>query len=311
MAQKKFKLYITPERWLRGTKQNDNTIPKNCDFFKVKPELSKEIKTFISISNFRSSMILKKTKINFQNKITSIAPNQNTIVIKFYPQIYTKELDEQLKKLYNYYQEIKDNFNRLKNFGQSNITGRKWESGKNRAAAIYIISKLDKKILVHKRGNNLANPETISVPGGLIDPDESALKAVLRELKEETGIILDESRVKYLNSTGKTDIYFALIEKNLSDVSKLHKNNITSYKTELQEWPKDLKKDAIGKGDIKNNWISYDDIINLKRIKYPEQQVIQGGVNVTSQAHPSLYCWDSGEPRKKLSIILLRKAGII
>lgn len=44
------------------------------------------------------------------------------------------------------------------------------------------------QILLVKRGPSVPRPNTYSVPGGYFDRDETTAQAVLRELKEETGL---------------------------------------------------------------------------------------------------------------------------
>ena len=44
------------------------------------------------------------------------------------------------------------------------------------------------QILLVKRGPNVPRPDKYSVPGGFFDRDETTEQAVLRELKEETGL---------------------------------------------------------------------------------------------------------------------------
>lgn len=46
----------------------------------------------------------------------------------------------------------------------------------------------DKKILLVRRASHLVNGNKWAIPGGFLDRDETLEKAVLRELKEETGL---------------------------------------------------------------------------------------------------------------------------
>jgi len=74
------------------------------------------------------------------------------------------------------------------------------------------------EILVLRRSEYLAHPEKShmpDLPGGIVDPGESERTAVVRELKEEAGIIIDDDDVKL----GYARTYF--YENERKSVSKL------------------------------------------------------------------------------------------
>jgi len=171
-------------------------------------------------------------------------------------------------------------------------------------AAIYLISD-DGKILVHKRANHLSFGGSISVPGGHVDPtDNNSKEGAIRELKEETGIVIHPNRVKFLAYTGSTDIFYAIVKKDLSDVTR----GVANDSHELASWPSDTLGDPV-KGDSKSRWLSYQDIIGLSYIDYPSKSNYKKKKMPT--AHPSLFCTDNGNIRTSLSILKLRKRGFI
>ena len=64
------------------------------------------------------------------------------------------------------------------------------------ATAAFILNSKD-ELLVVKRGKEPAK-DTLDLPGGFVDNDESGEQGIVREIKEETG--LDIKEVKYLFS---------------------------------------------------------------------------------------------------------------
>lgn len=67
----------------------------------------------------------------------------------------------------------------------------------NVAAAVGVILECDKKIVLIKRAKEPSKGK-LDLPGGFVDPKESAEEAVIREIKEELKIDLSEP--KYLGS---------------------------------------------------------------------------------------------------------------
>jgi len=67
----------------------------------------------------------------------------------------------------------------------------------NVAAAVAAILECDKKIVLIKRAKEPGKGK-LDLPGGFVDPEESAEEAVIREIKEELRIDLKEP--KYLGS---------------------------------------------------------------------------------------------------------------
>ena len=171
-------------------------------------------------------------------------------------------------------------------------------------AAIYLISD-DGKILVHKRANHLSFGGSISVPGGHVDPtDNNSKEGAIRELKEETGIVIHPNRVKFLAYTGSTDIFYAIVKKDLSNVTR----GVAKDSHELASWPSDTLGDPV-KGDSKSRWLSYQDITGLSYIEYPSKSEHKKTKMPT--AHPSLFCKTNGIITNSLSIIKLNRLKLL
>ena len=67
----------------------------------------------------------------------------------------------------------------------------------NVAAAVAVILEYDKKIVLIKRAKEPGKGK-LDLPGGFVDPKESAEEAVIREIKEE--LMIDLKEPKYLGS---------------------------------------------------------------------------------------------------------------
>jgi ADP-ribose pyrophosphatase YjhB (NUDIX family) len=75
-----------------------------------------------------------------------------------------------------------------------------------------VISNGDGQLLLIKRGNEPGRG-LWSVPGGRVEPDESLIAAVAREVKEETGLTVIVGRLAGRVQRGRYDIsdYFASV----------------------------------------------------------------------------------------------------
>jgi len=76
----------------------------------------------------------------------------------------------------------------------------------NVAAAVALILKYQNTILFTVR-NIDPDKGTLDLPGGFIDPNETASEAVCREIKEELGIDLDESKLQFVTTASNDYLY--------------------------------------------------------------------------------------------------------
>lgn len=84
---------------------------------------------------------------------------------------------------------------------------------KNVAASVGLILYTDDgKILLEKRAKN-PRKDFLAVPGGFIDPDETAEHACIRECFEEIGLQLQESDIHFLCSAPNTYPYKSITYK--------------------------------------------------------------------------------------------------
>jgi NAD+ diphosphatase len=76
----------------------------------------------------------------------------------------------------------------------------------NIAAAVAVVFTFEDKILFSVRK---VNPDKgkLDLPGGFIDPSENAEQAVCREIKEELGLYLDITQLKYITTAPNNYLY--------------------------------------------------------------------------------------------------------
>ena len=76
----------------------------------------------------------------------------------------------------------------------------------NIAAAVAVVFTFEDKILFSVRK---VNPDKgkLDLPGGFIDPSENAEQAVCREIKEELGLDLQSSELKYITTSPNNYLY--------------------------------------------------------------------------------------------------------
>lgn len=79
------------------------------------------------------------------------------------------------------------------------------------SATAWVILYTDKKLILGKRSPSSNNPNLWNFFGGHIDVGESAVEAACRELKEETGYKIDESKLKEIAKIGSATYFSAKI----------------------------------------------------------------------------------------------------
>lgn len=134
-----------------------------------------------------------------------------------------------------------------------------------------ILYHLDEKenihILVQKRSKLMKNAGEICGPGGKVDPDETWLEALIREVQEESGIDLNQictviwsvsDNFKHNDAPVYSVVFAAKIPKNYSYVEP-------SHKIELDQKFYDYEQD-----DIKNyhRWINIKSLFSLYLLRY-------------------------------------------
>ncbi len=65
---------------------------------------------------------------------------------------------------------------------------------------VIIIIRQENKILLMKRSQSVINGGLYAFPGGGVDGSETLMNAIIRESKEELGIILAEEHVKFVHT---------------------------------------------------------------------------------------------------------------
>lgn len=82
-----------------------------------------------------------------------------------------------------------------------------------------IIEGKNKKFLFQLRDNKkgISNPNKWGLFGGGIESNESPVKAIIREIKEELNLELIEKNIKFLFKNGKNNIFYYKLEEDRRD----------------------------------------------------------------------------------------------
>ncbi|MGI9526504.1 MAG: NUDIX domain-containing protein [Weeksellaceae bacterium] len=90
----------------------------------------------------------------------------------------------------------------------------------NCAAAVMVIVRRGDEILFTVRNNN-PGKGMLDFPGGFVDPKESAQEAVIRELKEELNLDLNESQLRLLDTEPNDYEYRDILYRTLDIIFEL------------------------------------------------------------------------------------------
>lgn len=124
------------------------------------------------------------------------------------------------------------------------------------ATATAIILENDNKILFLVR-NREPKKGMLDLPGGFVEPNESAEDGVCREVLEEVGLKLDKSKIKYFMSAPNEYLYKEVLYKtcDLVYTAILENSDITITDTEeVSEFK------WINKSEIDLNKIAFDSL---------------------------------------------------
>lgn len=132
------------------------------------------------------------------------------------------------------------------------------------AATVAIIENEKGEVLMARRACEPAKG-TLDIIGGFVDPGERTEEAIVREIKEETGITVDESQLRYLFSLPNTYNYSNFIVRTTDSFFHLFLPSTTPFKAcddvEACWWVKksELSTEEIGLDSIRKGmekWLS-------------------------------------------------------
>lgn len=136
------------------------------------------------------------------------------------------------------------------NCGNSSLTWdgeKRWDCGKcefrlyhNCAAAVAILIRYQDEILVTQR-NQEPGKGLLDLPGGFVDPNESAQEACCREVREELNIELDTNSLQIIDSRPNDYPYKGILYHTLDlfveyKVSEKPESTIDPHEIHSVEW---------------------------------------------------------------------------
>ena len=137
----------------------------------------------------------------------------------------------------------------------------------------------DGKVLMHKRAESKKKfPGYWIGPGGHVDENEDVLTTALREVKEETGVILSEKDVKL-----KVLAFHHHIDRNEVWIEYLFRATIPSHQ--------EIRNTAEGSSE----WIKVDDVKKLKNIFPPSKHYLNHILNDSTGILYNYSQWKNAE----------------
>lgn len=104
----------------------------------------------------------------------------------------------------------------------------------NVAGAVAVIIKFEQEILLTRRNQDPKSGK-LDLPGGFVDPQESAEDTCFRELKEELSIEIDPTRLRFVGSLPNTYEYKDVLYNTIDLFYEYELNAKGNLKLELSE----------------------------------------------------------------------------
>ena len=118
-----------------------------------------------------------------------------------------------------------------------------------------ILSEKGKFLILHRTSTAPSNPNTWDLPGGDLDFGEDVIQGIIREIKEETGLMVKDVKLfdvkSYINKKDEFWVTIAYIAKSKSDKVELSFEHDKSKWVTSEEFLK-LKSSAKLRHFIKN-----------------------------------------------------------
>lgn len=128
------------------------------------------------------------------------------------------------------------------------------------SATVALIFNDKKELLVVKRGKQPAKG-TLDLPGGFVDMDETGEEGIIREVKEETGLIV--TKAKYIFSIPNIYLYSGIEIHTLDMFFECHVNDFSNIKAmdDAAEYQwlaiKDIHTEQFGLRSIRAGLLKY------------------------------------------------------
>lgn len=117
-----------------------------------------------------------------------------------------------------------------------------------RGAKVVILDPEENMLILYRSGTHPHVPHTPDLPGGRVEDGETMAQGLIREVSEETGIVLDENELHLISTHDERnypeqEYYLELFEITLASRPDI----AVSYEHEKYEWQPRSDAEIIGK----------------------------------------------------------------
>lgn len=117
-----------------------------------------------------------------------------------------------------------------------------------RGAKVVILDPEENMLVLYRSGTHPHIPHTPDLPGGKVEKNETMLEGLIREVCEETGLVLREDELRLISSHDERNYFGQEYHLELFEVTLASRPDIAiSYEHEKYEWQPRSDAEIIGK----------------------------------------------------------------